>query len=159
MLRCDVVIVGGGIGGGALATALAGDGLDVVVLEATEVYEDRVRGESMVPWGVKEARELGVEQVLLDAGAHQMPAWIHYDADLPLELSLANPLPVGMMIPDVAGSMEMRHPDACNALEAAASAAGARYLRAIGDVVIEAGPAPTVRCQTKTGAALDFSPR
>ena len=56
MESCDVVIVGAGIGGSALAKALADDGLGVVVLEQSEVYEDRVRGESMVPWGVAEAR-------------------------------------------------------------------------------------------------------
>src|SRR3954447_7124218 len=159
MLHCDVVIVGGGIGGGALATALAGDGLEVVVLESSEVYEDRVRGESMLPWGVKEARELGVEQVLLEAGAHQMPAWIHYDADLPLDVSMANPLPVGMIIPDVAGSMNMRHPDACNALQASATAAGAQYLRGVSDVEVEPGTSPIVRCQSRTGEALEFAPR
>src|SRR5439155_23591077 len=43
----DVVVVGGGIGGAALATALARAGLGVTVLEATEEYSDRVRGESM----------------------------------------------------------------------------------------------------------------
>src|SRR5260221_664610 len=57
----DVVIVGGGIGGSALAAALAADGRDVVVLEQSEVYEDRVRGESMMPWGGAEARALGIE--------------------------------------------------------------------------------------------------
>src|SRR5271169_5662586 len=50
----DVVIVGAGIGGSALARALAADGLDVLVLEQCEIYEDRVRGEAMVPWGVVE---------------------------------------------------------------------------------------------------------
>jgi len=67
------VIVGAGIGGAALANALAGDGLDVLTLEQSETYEDRVRGEAMVPWVVAEARELGVEQVLLDAGARGFP--------------------------------------------------------------------------------------
>jgi flavin-dependent dehydrogenase len=53
MSSCDVVIVGGGIGGSALATALARDGLEVVVLEASTVYEDRVRSQRRIRfrWG------------------------------------------------------------------------------------------------------------
>jgi NADPH-dependent 2,4-dienoyl-CoA reductase/sulfur reductase-like enzyme len=49
----DVVIVGAGIAGGALATALARSGVSVLLLEKTRLHHDRVRGESMVPWGVK----------------------------------------------------------------------------------------------------------
>lgn len=59
MREADVVVVGGGIAGAALAAALAGDGTSVVVLEASEEYRDRVRGESMMPWGVSEARRAG----------------------------------------------------------------------------------------------------
>src|SRR5918995_107541 len=55
-----VVVVGGGIAGASLA------------------FEDRVRGESVQPWGVAEARELGVEDVLLAAGAHISPVWKQY---------------------------------------------------------------------------------
>ena len=76
--RADVVIVGGGIGGASLAGALAREGLGVAVLEATEDYQDRVRGESMQLWGVKEARDLGVESVLVEAGAHIAPLWKQY---------------------------------------------------------------------------------
>ena len=71
----DVVVVGGGIGGASLASALARAGLGVTVLEATTEYPDRVRGESMHAWGVKEARELGVEETMLEAGAHVAPLW------------------------------------------------------------------------------------
>jgi 2-polyprenyl-6-methoxyphenol hydroxylase-like FAD-dependent oxidoreductase len=74
----DVVVVGGGIGGAALAVALANAGLGVTVLEASDEFADRVRGESMQPWGVKEARDLGVEPVLLDAGAHITTVWKQY---------------------------------------------------------------------------------
>ena len=74
----EVVVVGGGIGGASLAYALARAGVGVTVLEASTEFADRVRGESMQAWGLKEARELGVEHVLLDAGAHITPVWKQY---------------------------------------------------------------------------------
>ena len=76
----EVVIVGGGIAGSSLAYALASEGRSVTVLESSVEYQDRVRGETMLPWGVKEARSLGAEQILLDAGAHITPAWMQYIA-------------------------------------------------------------------------------
>ena len=55
----DVVIVGGGIAGGAMATVLARGGLEVVLLERDASYPDRVRGEWIAPWGVVEFTRLG----------------------------------------------------------------------------------------------------
>jgi 2-polyprenyl-6-methoxyphenol hydroxylase-like FAD-dependent oxidoreductase len=156
---CDVVIVGGGIAGAALGTALAGDGLDVVVLEASQEYEDRVRGESMLPWGVKEARELGVEKVLLQAGAHVAPAWVHYDPGIPAAESEANAIPVGMIVPDIPGSMNLRHPEACAALLAAAIAGGVEVHRGITDVAVTAGPQPSVTCRLTSGDTLQIGAR
>jgi choline dehydrogenase-like flavoprotein len=40
-LSCDVVIVGSGAGGGAAAGVLAGAGLDVIVVEAGDYYDDQ----------------------------------------------------------------------------------------------------------------------
>lgn len=48
----DIVIVGGGVGGSALAAVLARQGLPVTVLERELVPIDRVRGEYVPPWGV-----------------------------------------------------------------------------------------------------------
>jgi 2-polyprenyl-6-methoxyphenol hydroxylase-like FAD-dependent oxidoreductase len=147
MSRTDVVIVGGGIAGSALATALARDGSSVTVLEASEEYEDRVRGETMVPWGVAEARALGVEQTLLDAGAQTIPAWVDYlDGVDPAE-SEASPIPVGDMVPGVPGCLNLRHPEACSVLSGDAVAAGAEVRRGVRDVEVTLGDTPSVRWQ------------
>ena len=59
----EVVIIGGGIAGNALATVLARAGRAVLVLERATVYRDRVRGELFRPWGVAEARQLGLYEL------------------------------------------------------------------------------------------------
>jgi 2-polyprenyl-6-methoxyphenol hydroxylase-like FAD-dependent oxidoreductase len=140
----DVVVVGGGIGGASLACSLASAGLGVTVLEATHEYEDRVRGESMQPWGVKDARDLGVEETLLDAGAHIAPVWKQYFE------SGADPaeIPVGMMVPEIPGTLNLRHPDACQALIDAAAAAGATVVRGVRHVKLANGGSPTVAYTT-----------
>lgn len=61
----EVIIVGGGVGGSALAASLAGAGVDVLLLEQTDVYQDRVRGEWIAPWGVTEVRRMGLLDTLL----------------------------------------------------------------------------------------------
>ena len=149
----DVAIVGGGIAGSALGMALAADGLDVVVLEASTGYADRVRGESMLVWGVVEARELGAEQVLLDAGAHVAPVWHRYDPAFTVDEAAANPMPVGHMVPGVGGTMNLRHPVACQALADAAVKAGCEVRRGVADVVVTPGPAPVVRWRDADGPA------
>ena len=131
----DVVIVGGGIAGSSLAYALASEGRSVTVLESSVEYQDRVRGESMLPWGVKEARSLGVEQILLDAGAHVTPAWMQYIAGVDEPAAI----PMSMMIEGIPGTLNMRHPDACQALIDAAAAAGATVVRGVHDVKLSAG--------------------
>jgi len=45
--RVDVVIVGGGLAGSALALSLVSHGVRVLVLERELVFRDRVRGEGM----------------------------------------------------------------------------------------------------------------
>jgi 2-polyprenyl-6-methoxyphenol hydroxylase-like FAD-dependent oxidoreductase len=140
----DVVVVGGGIGGASLAFALARADVGVTVLEASTEFADRVRGESMQAWGVKEARDLGVEQVLLDAGAHIAPVWKQYMEGV----GDVGDIPMAMMIPDIPGSLNLRHPDACQALLDAAADAGATIVRGVRDVVLAAGSSPRVTYAT-----------
>jgi flavin-dependent dehydrogenase len=56
----SVIVVGGGLAGASLARALAQARVEVLVLEREREFKDRVRGEQMHPWGVAEARALGI---------------------------------------------------------------------------------------------------
>jgi len=140
----DVVIVGGGIGGASLAFALAREGLGVTVLEASEEYQDRVRGEGMQVWGVKEARELGVEKLMLDAGAHVAPVWKQYMEGF----GDIGDIPMGLLVEGIDGTLNLRHPVACQVLIDAAAAEGATVLRGVRDVKLVAGGAPSVTYRT-----------
>ena len=61
------------MGASALAIALARSGARVLVLEKELQFRDRVRGEGLVPWGVAEARELGIADLLVKACAKEVP--------------------------------------------------------------------------------------
>ena len=71
----DIVTVGGGLGGAALAKIMAEHGARVLVVEPERRFRDRVRGEYLVPWGVAEARGLGIADALAAGGAHEAP-WL-----------------------------------------------------------------------------------
>src|SRR5215208_3981623 len=83
----DVAIVGGGVAGSSLAAVLAEAGLGVVVIEREKGFRDRVRGESIHPWGVAEAEKLGLLSVLRAAGARELPVWQRYADRVPNEPS------------------------------------------------------------------------
>ncbi len=74
----DLIIIGGGVGGSALASGLAAAGARILVLEAEESFRDRVRGEAVMPWGVAEARLMGLDSALERAGANPLPFWDSY---------------------------------------------------------------------------------
>ena len=71
----DVVTVGGGMAASALAIAMARSGARVLVLEKETKFRDRVRGEALTPWGVAEARKLGLAELLLNTCAKELP-WV-----------------------------------------------------------------------------------
>jgi 2-polyprenyl-6-methoxyphenol hydroxylase-like FAD-dependent oxidoreductase len=141
----DVIIVGAGIAGASLATALARTGVDVTVLEAAIEYRDRVRGESLLAWGVREAQRLGVAKALLAAGAHVTPQWVRYSPLVRAADARQHPIPVGTMIPGVPGSLNLPHPAACAALAAAAEAAGAKIIPGARVTGMSPGHTPVVR--------------
>jgi len=140
----DLIIVGGGIGGSALATVMARAGRSVLLLERSEVFEDRVRGEWIAPWGVVETQTLGIYDTLVAAGGHHLARHITYDESLPPEAAEANPLPLGIFRENVPGPLCIRHPVHCQTLIEAAAAAGADVRRGVNVVEVAAGDAPRV---------------
>ena len=143
-MQSDVVIVGGGIAGSTLALVLARAGAYVTVLERQQRYADRVRGEYMHPWGVAEAHELRLAEILLAAGGVSVTRGIGYDESIPFEAAEARARNVATMIPGVGGGLGVGHPAACRALSQAAETAGACYWRGATNVNVTAGEHPRV---------------
>src|SRR6516165_7560394 len=145
MSAYDVIIVGGGIAGPALATVLSRAGRGVLLLEQTEVYVDRVRGEWISPWGVVETRRLGLYDTLIAAGARHVTRHITFDEALTPAQAEARVLDMGVFFPDVSGPVTIGHPHHCQTLFDAAKAAGADARRGVRvtDLTLGAGPSVT----------------
>ncbi|KAI9349438.1 squalene epoxidase-domain-containing protein [Zopfochytrium polystomum] len=65
----DVVIVGAGVAGCALAHALASDGRSVLLIERDWGRPDRIVGELMQPGGIRALQKLGLEHCVEDIDA------------------------------------------------------------------------------------------
>ena len=141
----DVVVVGGGIAGSALAAVLARNGLEVVVLERQTAFRDKVRGEVLCCWGVAEALRLELEKPLLKAGGQYVTRGVPYDEVIAPEHAEALAAPLDRLLPEVPGALSVGHPQACEALLQAAAEAGADVVRGIGELHVQPGPAPVVR--------------
>jgi 2-polyprenyl-6-methoxyphenol hydroxylase-like FAD-dependent oxidoreductase len=140
----DLIIVGGGIGGSALAAVMAGQGKRVLLLEASEAYEDRVRGEWIAPWGVVETKRVGLYDTLVAAGGWHVPRHVTYDESREPDESETKILEMDKMLPDIPGPLCIGHPHHCQTLFDAAGRAGAETLREVRVLKVEPGPAPKV---------------
>ena len=101
----DVVIVGGGIGGGALATVLARAQLELLVLEREMIYLDRVRGEWVPPWGVAEMKRLGFLDLLVQHGGLIVTRNIMYDEIWPIQAAEANAFDLSVLHREAPGDV------------------------------------------------------
>ncbi|HEX3919778.1 MAG TPA: NAD(P)/FAD-dependent oxidoreductase [Caulobacteraceae bacterium] len=153
----DLAIVGGGIGGSALATVMAGAGYRVLLLEQSEVYIDRVRGEWIAPWGVTETKRVGLYDTLMAAGGHHIARHVTYDETRPPEEAEARTLPLSIFAAGVPGPLCLGHPKHCQTLFDAAVAAGADARRGVQVTEVRLGDAPAVTFehggQTQTATA------
>jgi 2-polyprenyl-6-methoxyphenol hydroxylase-like FAD-dependent oxidoreductase len=143
-LSPDVVIVGGGIAGGTMATVLARNGLEVSILERETTYPDRVRGEWIAPWGVAEFKRLGLIDLLQENGAIHVERNVPYDENWAPDAAERRAFDFTKLPPDIPTPVCIGHPTMCNAFAASAKTAGAQVLTGIKDVKVIAGPRPTV---------------
>ena len=143
-LTPDVVVVGGGIAGGTMATVLASSGLEVVVLERETTYPDRVRGEWIAPWGVAEFKRLKLFELLHDNGAIAVERNVPYDENWAPEAAEQRAFDFTKLPPEIPNPLCIGHPTMCNAFAASAKAAGAQVLTGIKEVDVTAGSPPTV---------------
>jgi len=133
----DIITVGGGLGGSAIAKVMAERGAKVLVLEQELCFRDRVRGELLAPWGVAELRELGLLETFRTAGACEVP-WLDLGTG-PRDLVATTP----QRLP----ALTYSHPQIQEALIDAAQKAGAEVRRGVAVQGIQPGADPTVECK------------
>ncbi|MBV8400869.1 MAG: FAD-dependent monooxygenase [Acetobacteraceae bacterium] len=145
MVQCpEIVVVGAGVGGAAIAFALARGGLSVAILERSDRHIDRVRGEWLAPWGVAEAAELGLADTMEAAGGQYLTRSIFYDEMTEPGLAEGNALDLRQTHPVGTGPMSIGHPAICEAFDEAAVARGATLMRGVREIVVRAGPRPEI---------------
>lgn len=142
MATYDLAIIGGGIGGSALATVMARDGYAVLLLEQSEAYIDRVRGEWIAPWGVTETRRLGLYDLLRSVGGHHVTRHVTFDESRDPAAAQAGTLPLGIFAEGVPGPLCLGHPLHCQTLFDAARNAGAELRRGVQVTSITPGDKP-----------------
>ena len=135
----DIITVGGGLGGAALAGAMAAAGKRVLVVEAETEFRDRVRGEQMTSWGVADAEALGIRELLLKACAHEAPYWQTYIGPMAIEnRDLRETTPQGL------ANMTFYHPAMQETLLTVAQQKGATVMRGARARGVEPGDEPAV---------------
>ncbi|XP_038123216.1 squalene monooxygenase [Cyprinodon tularosa] len=87
----DVLIVGAGVLGSAMAAVLARDGRRVTVVERDLKEPDRIVGELLQPGGFRALRELGLEGSVEGLDAHQVNGYVIHDMDSHSEVEIPYP--------------------------------------------------------------------
>ena len=145
MKTYDLVIVGGGIAGSATAIVMGRAGKSILLLEQMAVFEDRVRGEWIAPWGVTEVKWLGLYDLLMKAGGHHLSRHVTYDESRTAAESEARTLPLNMFAPDVPGPLCIGHPAHCQALyDEASRTPGVTTIRDLRVIKIVPGVSPSL---------------
>ncbi|KAM9806218.1 squalene monooxygenase [Syngnathus typhle] len=87
----DVVIVGAGVLGSAMAAVLARDGRRVTVVERDLKEPDRIVGELLQPGGYRALKELGLEGSVEGLDAHLVNGYVIHDIESSTEVEIPYP--------------------------------------------------------------------
>jgi len=154
----EVLIVGGGVAGSALAITLARAGHQVTIIEKSLKHIDRVRGEWIAPWGVAETERLGLYELLVGSGGHHLDRHIPYSEEVAPEVAAAEAIDLRAFSPSLKPPLCLRHPVMCDLLNEEALRAGALLLRGVTDVKLQVGVRPEVHYR-HLGALHSLRPR
>jgi menaquinone-9 beta-reductase len=146
----DVITVGGGLGGAALAKVLAEKGFRVLITERERQFKDRIRGEYMMPWGVAETQKLGLYDLLLETCAHEQPFFMSPGLGPVRDLRTTTP----QQLP----AFTFSHPAMQEVVLEAARSAGAEVWRGASVRHLQPGQPATVTVEVD-GAVRDLSAR
>ena len=138
----DIITVGGGLGGAALAKSLAERGARVLVLEREKRFKDRIRGEFLAPWGVVETQALGLYDLLRATCARECPALGFYT-----EPNFVEPRDLITTTAQKLPAFTFYHPAMQEVILEAAAEAGAEIRREAHVRNVTAGDAPSVEVE------------
>jgi len=149
----DIITVGGGLAGAALAGAMASNGFRVLVLERERQFKDRVRGEQIHPWGVAELRELDLYEPLNSMHGHELP-WL----DFYIGSELASHRNLIDTTPQAAPEFAFYHPAMQDLVLQIAVDAKAEVKRGVSVHNVEAGATPKV-VASQNGKVVEYRAR
>ena len=135
----DIIAVGGGLGGAALAWTMARHGASVLVLERERQFQDRVRGEAVLPWGTVELKRLGLYELLLRECGQEI-RWF----DISFGPTGSTRRDLLATTPQQTPVLTFHHPHMQECLLQAAGEAGAEGQRGVEVCEMECGTVPTV---------------
>jgi 2-polyprenyl-6-methoxyphenol hydroxylase-like FAD-dependent oxidoreductase len=149
---CDIVVVGGGLGGAAFAVVMAKAGMRVLVVERETRFQDRIRGEFMESWGVAETRRLGIYDAIRGA-ANDNPYWQIYIGEMKLE-----PRDCIATTPHKLPNLAIYHPALQELVLAEAAKTSAEVRRGARVLEVKPGNPPIVAVESN-GRVEELAPR